>query len=563
VINSSTSITITSADLQHVRAVQEFSTNCLFQFSIPELNSADGSGNSEFSIGTNYLYGALDYTTGPVVTFNTTTVSYVASDIFYIQYNDATKNFTAYQNGVVVTSFNSPSVLFIQFAIRNRTLATSGTPYTFTNLAGYPIGADGSIGPTGATGAKGTDGSAGATGPEGGSFLTYTITQGTPTINSSTSITITANDPQGIISAQRYSTNCLFQFSIPELVLADGSGNNAFTVGTNYLAATLDYTTGPVATFNGVTVSYVASDIFYVQYDIVSSRFTAYQNGTPITFVEFPNATDIFLFISSNMEVISGTSYTFTNLAGYPIGLSGATGATGATGADGVEGPAGATGPQGTDGIQGPAGADGPQGPQGADGSQGSQGADGPTGATGADGAQGVTGPTGPQNPFAQWFPSTSQTISGSNGASAQQVTTIAFDTSMPGSDIVSISAPNVSNIFTVNQSGFYFLTLNASINIQTSVIAPDTPRSLYITLTRNTVTNIIIATDSYFPMSVSNPGGPSNWSITTSGMYTLLSNDTFTCDIGDFQVSPSYSINTVTIPNYIYKTFFSWTRIL
>ena len=166
------------------------------------------------------------------------------------------------------------------------------------------------------------------------------------------------------------------------------------------------------------------------------------------------------------------------------------------------------------------------------------------------------------QIPFAQWFPSTSQTISGSNGGNAQQVTRIAFDTSIAGSDTSNISAPDTANIFTVNQTGMYFLTLNASLNIQNSVMAQDTPRSLYITLTRSALTNVIIATDSYFPQTISNPGGPSNWSITTSGMYQLLSNDTFTCDIGDFQVFANYSINTVSTPAYVYKTFFSWTRM-
>jgi hypothetical protein len=167
-----------------------------------------------------------------------------------------------------------------------------------------------------------------------------------------------------------------------------------------------------------------------------------------------------------------------------------------------------------------------------------------------------------PQIPFAQWFLSAPQSISGSNGASAQQITTIAFDTSIAGSDTSNISAPTAGNVFTVNQTGFYFLTLNVSINVTSSVTAPDTPRSLYVILTRNSSTDIIIGADSYFPMSISNPGGPSNWSLTCSGMYSLLSNDTFICSIGDFQVFSSYTINHVSTPTHVYKTFFSWTRM-
>ena len=267
-----------------------------------------------------------------------------------------------------------------------------GIPGTAVNTgATGPTGPTGYTGYTGPRGIPGTAVNTGATGQYGESFITFTQSPDMFIINSSNSITMLPmlTNPCSILSEEIFSTihNGIYcEVKFPNINILDDNDDT----GINLYIGFIDQSDNMYSLFFGNQkynnvpyVNYLGS----LLYD--GNSIKLYKNGVfydstiplvPITSLRF--------IIFNDTPAPSGTSYTFTNIKMYPIGI-GPTGYTGPIGPTGI-GFTGDTGPTGYTGSTGYTGATGDSG------STGPTGDTGPTGYTGSTGYTGDTGDTGP-----------------------------------------------------------------------------------------------------------------------------------------------------------------------
>jgi hypothetical protein len=278
----------------------------------------------------------------------------------------------------------------------------------FTGSTGFtgPTGL-GATGPTGITGPTGPTGPTGVTGQIGSSTFTFVASQGSPVINSSSSVTVSnQNIVQSVESFSADVNTVQFNATLPFTIPSASSTN--LQVGCVEHYAQLEDS-------NAISFWSYGTQVGSPTTFTNGSNFAMFMDGRNVSYI-LNGVTRVTVSYTANTlfrlkiyDYSSAASYTFTGVKFFTTGL-GLTGPTGFTGFTGQTG-AGSTGPTGSIGVTGPTGPGGgggggdtgPTGPTGRTGPTGPIGLTGWTGAAGIagtaanTGATGVTGPTGAQ----------------------------------------------------------------------------------------------------------------------------------------------------------------------
>jgi hypothetical protein len=252
-----------------------------------------------------------------------------------------------------------------------------------------PAGTNGATGPAGTNGATGTAGAQGATGAAGangaaGSMYSALAASSGATLPTTSSFTITSQGT-GIVTSspgiQGDYQGFILRMNVPAVIMT-GTFDDPFwdTVvvrlrgsnGTNYLTITFhgDYNTGFGTSFYDVqnsantylvqNTSYAGGELFTISSN--TSTISVLKSGVSVASIPYVSSILYSLHVSASAGNGStlASSYAFTNVFMYPIGIAGSNGAQGATGPAGTNGATGAQGPQGATGAAGAAGATGP-----------------------------------------------------------------------------------------------------------------------------------------------------------------------------------------------------------